>query len=63
MLARLLQAATLTTIAFLIKRLFTRHKSPLPYRRPDSNWPNHSYRKPSWSTCGQPSHEFGRRSS
>jgi hypothetical protein len=47
MLAKLFQAATLTTIALLIKRLITRKKSPLPYRRPDSNWPKHSYRKPS----------------
>jgi hypothetical protein len=47
MLARLLQAATLTTIALLIKRLITRKKPRLPYRQPNTNWPNQSYRKPS----------------
>lgn len=47
MLARLLKATTLTTIALLIKRLLVRQKSKLPYRQPESNWPRRSYRKPS----------------
>jgi hypothetical protein len=47
MLARLLQAATFTTIAYLLKRLFIRQKPPLPYRRPVSHWPRRSYREPS----------------
>lgn len=47
MLGRLLQAATLTTIVLLIKRLFVRQKSKLPYRQPESNWPRRSYRNPS----------------
>jgi len=45
MLGRLLQTATLTAIALLIKRLFIRRKSHLPYRQPQSPWPR-SYRKP-----------------
>jgi len=47
MLSKLLQAATLTTLVVLIKRLFIRKKHPLPYRRPESRWPRRSYREPS----------------
>jgi len=46
MLARLLQATTLTAIALFLKRLFVRRKSPLPYRQPGSRRPP-SYREPS----------------
>jgi hypothetical protein len=46
MLARLLQATTIATIALLLKRLLVRGKRSLPYRRADSNWPTRAYRKP-----------------
>jgi hypothetical protein len=46
MLSKLLQATTLTTIAYLLKRLFIRRKSPLPYRQPQSRRPP-AYREPS----------------
>jgi hypothetical protein len=46
MITKLLQATTLTTVLLLIKRLFIRRKSKLPYRQPKSNWPRRSYREP-----------------
>jgi len=48
MLAKLIQAVTVTTLAVLVKRLLIRRKPKLPYRRPESTWPRRSYREPSW---------------
>ncbi len=45
MLARLLAALSITTVAVLIKRLVIRKPPPLPYRKAESDWPS-SYRKP-----------------
>jgi hypothetical protein len=46
MLAKLLQATTLATIALLLKRLLVRGKRALPYRQANSNWSTRAYRKP-----------------
>lgn len=46
-LARLIAAVSLTGIAVLFKRLVTRKRRPLPYRKAESDWPRHSYRDPS----------------
>jgi len=45
MLARLLAALSVTTVAVLIKRLVIRKPPRLPYRKAESKWPS-SYRKP-----------------
>lgn len=47
MLVRLITALSLTTFVVLFKRLVTRRRRPLPYRKAESNWPRHSYREPS----------------
>ena len=43
---RLLKATIVTTLSLLLKRVFIRSKSALPYRHPLSRWPGRSYRKP-----------------
>jgi len=47
MLARLIAAVSLTGLAVVFKRLVTRKRRPLPYRKAESTWPRHSYRDPS----------------
>ena len=46
MLARLIQALSITALAILVKRVLLRKDPSRPYRLPEDRWIRRGYRKP-----------------